>query len=183
MRVISGSAKGRGLFAPKGLNIRPTAGRVKEALFSMLTPYVEGAVFLDLFAGTGAIGIEALSRGAKEAVFVDNSRRSLEFVKRNLEHCGFIGKARIIYSDVCAFLKQRGESYDIIFLDPPYGDGRLDGALELIKISGVLSKDALCAAECSINNTPAAEGFDIFKNKRYNSVNIILYKLREGDFL
>jgi 16S rRNA (guanine(966)-N(2))-methyltransferase RsmD len=138
---------------------------------------------LDLFAGTGAIGIEALSRGAKEAVFVDNSRRSLEFVKRNLEHCELYGKARVVCADVCGFLKQCEDTFDIIFLDPPYGGGRLDETLNLIRVGGALNKNGLCAAECSVNNTPAAEGFDIFKNKRYNSVNIILYKLREGDFL
>jgi len=171
------------LFSPKGLDVRPTRGRVKEALFSMLSPFMDGAVFLDLYAGTGAIGIEALSRGAAYVVFVDNSRRSLEYINRNIEHCKLSANARIIRADACAFLKQNNMPFDIIFLDPPYDNDWPHNTLNLIQKHGALKPGGLCAIECSANGILSPEGFDIFKNKRYNNTNIIIYRIIKGDSL
>jgi len=176
MKVISGTAGGLKLFSPKGTAIRPTAGMIKEALFSMLSGYLDGASFLDLYAGTGAVGIEALSRGASRAIFVDISANSLACVKRNLEHSGFYSKANVVRSDALFFLKKREESFDIIFMDPPYSKDCINSALKLILKHGILNPGGLCAAEYSVSVKLNAEGFDILKNKRYNNTNLVIYK-------
>lgn len=177
MRVISGLAKGFNLFSPNGSDVRPTADRTKEALFSMLSPYLYEADFLDLFSGTGAIGIEALSRGAKRAVFVDNSRHSTEYIKRNLEHTKLSHKAEIVQEDVYGFLKKRREAFDLIFLDPPYNKDLINPALRLIYEYNALNPGGLCAAEYSAHDKPDAPYFDIYKNKRYSNINIVIYTL------
>ena len=121
MRVISGTSRGRRLAGPRGLGVRPTADHVKEALFNILAGRMAGARFLDLFAGTGNIGIEALSRGAQQVTFVESSPAVGRLLRANLQRCGFerLGDVRLM--PVSRFLKQRHEpAYDIIFLDPPY---------------------------------------------------------------
>jgi 16S rRNA (guanine(966)-N(2))-methyltransferase RsmD len=123
MRVIAGSAKGHKLIAPPGLKVRPTSDRVKEALFSILGEKVNGSVVLDLFAGSGALGIEALSRGATRSVFVDSNRELVQVIKKNLEKTNFQAKAEILESSVAKALDKlvaRGDHFDLIFLDPPY---------------------------------------------------------------
>jgi 16S rRNA (guanine966-N2)-methyltransferase len=134
MRVITGSARGASLKAPEGLDTRPTGEKVKEAVFSMLQFELEGRRVLDLFAGSGQLGIEALSRGAASAVFVDSGRAALDAVKQNVEHVRFTDRARIINSDCVTYLASlaaRGESFDIVFIDPPYGKGLAEKALGL----------------------------------------------------
>lgn len=127
MRVIAGSARGRTLSVPAGDRVRPTADRVKEALFSSLTSrfgIIEGLAVLDLFAGSGNLGIEALSRGADSAVFVDNNHESLQFIKKNLQQTGFADRAEVIRADAVTAVKQlaaKHRQFDIIFADPPYG--------------------------------------------------------------
>lgn len=123
MRVIAGSVKGHGLVAPKGEATRPTADRVKEALFSMLQPVLPGASVIDLFAGSGALGIEALSRGARQATFVERDRRALDSLRRNLGTTGLGDRAVVLERDVGAVLSAapEGAPFDIAFLDPPYG--------------------------------------------------------------
>ena len=148
MRVITGSARGRTLESPAHWNVRPTSSKVKESIFSIVQFEVEGAQVLDLFAGTGQMGIEALSRGARECVFVENSRDSLGVLRKNLEATGPWKNASLSAADALAFLRGlRGESFDIAFLDPPYGAGLLAQCLELLagKISpgGVV----LCEAD------------------------------------
>jgi len=126
MRVIAGLQKGRRLVGPKGAGLRPTADRVKEALFAILGPRVEGARFLDLYAGTGAIGIEALSRGARWVTFVESDPTALRVLRANLERCGLGGSADIQACRAGVFFR-RGEArsgpYDIVFADPPYHTG------------------------------------------------------------
>ena len=119
MRVIAGEARGRRLETREGMDVRPTPERVKEALFNILQFQIEGRRVLDLFAGSGQIGLEALSRGAAEAVFVDASRESLEVVKRNIRSLGMDGKSKTFQMDFSAFLLRRQEPFDIVFLDPP----------------------------------------------------------------
>ena len=118
MRVITGSARGRRLKELEGLETRPTTGKVKEALFSVIQFDIEGRRVLDLFAGTGQLGIEALSRGAECAVFVERRRDALQVIRENLEACGMTDKARVVNGDAMSYLKS-GEKFDLIFLDPP----------------------------------------------------------------
>lgn len=131
MRIIAGSRRGRKLIAPDGDRVRPTEDRVKEALFSILQDRVEGAAFLDLFAGSGQVGLEALSRGAARAVFVDDAPDSLRLVRDNLRLTGFEGSASVVRADACDFLRSTGERFHIVFLDPPYRLGLLQRALPL----------------------------------------------------
>lgn len=122
MRVIAGSHKGRRLQGPRQDNLRPTADRVKEALFSILTPRLSEARFLDLYAGTGAIGIEALSRGARQATFVEPDAASLKVLRANLAHCQLTSQSHVRDCTAATFLKRAAAepAYDIVFADPPY---------------------------------------------------------------
>ena len=128
MRVITGSARGRRLKEIQGLETRPTTDRVKEALFSVIQFDIEGRRVLDLFAGTGQLGIEALSRGADSAVFVEQRKDALQAVRENLETCGLSDRARVVSGDAMSYLKS-GEKFDLIFLDSPYASGLLEQAL------------------------------------------------------
>jgi 16S rRNA (guanine(966)-N(2))-methyltransferase RsmD len=124
LRIQSGTARGRLLKAtPKGLEVRPILARIRKSLFDILRPRMEGALFLDIFAGTGTVGLEALSNGARRAVFVDVDRNSLRMVETNVAHLGFAGRAEMVRADASRDLKALGgRTYDIIFLGPPYKD-------------------------------------------------------------
>lgn len=133
MRIITGTAKGTRLFTPAGDDVRPTTEMAKEGVFSAIQFDLEGAVFLDLFAGSGQMGLEALSRGAAEATFVDSSEASIALVRKNAEKCRMTPRCRIVRSEYGEFIKsvsRRGKKYDFIFADPPYGK---DLAPELFK--------------------------------------------------
>ena len=136
MRVITGTCRGRRLLEPAGMEVRPTTDQVKEALFNIIQFDIEGRKVLDLFAGTGQLGIEALSRGAAECVFVDSSRDSVRLVQENLRRCALT--ARVLQCDALGILKS-GEKFDLIFLDPPYGTGLDAKAMEEIKEFDILS--------------------------------------------
>ena len=144
MRVITGSARGRRLKTPKGDDVRPTTDNVKEALFNIIREDVEGRRVLDLFAGTGQLGIEALSRGAREAVFVDASPASLRIVKENLALCGF--SAPVIRSDAVRFLRTCGK-FDLAFLDPPYDSDLYETVLEAMNLFDILTEGGIIVAE------------------------------------
>ncbi|MBP1728877.1 MAG: methyltransferase [Deltaproteobacteria bacterium] len=152
MRVIAGSARGRTLLSPAGNRIRPTADRVKEALFSSLGSRfgaLNGLAVLDLFAGSGALGIEALSRGAASALFVDNHPDSLQLVRKNLELTGLAKSAEILRLDVLRALTvlQAGDKrFDIIFADPPYADQELAGQI-LLAAGSVTTADGIIVLE------------------------------------
>ncbi len=131
MRIISGTMRGKKLLTLEGEAVRPTTDRVKEALFDILQFRIEGRRFLDLFAGSGQIGLEALSRGAREAVLVDSSRASQRVIEQNVRALGFSDKARVVPMDFEAFLHSGPGAFDVIFLDPPYRTGLLQRALPL----------------------------------------------------
>jgi 16S rRNA (guanine(966)-N(2))-methyltransferase RsmD len=123
MRIISGINKGKKLYAPEGAQVRPTGDKIKEAVFNIIGPIDEEAVVLELFAGSGSIGIEFLARGAKHCTFIDVSRKSLNYVKKNLDLCNFNNKAKIIlseYEKAIINLSKNNEKFDYIFADPPY---------------------------------------------------------------
>lgn len=144
MRVITGSARGRKLREPKNMDIRPTTDMVKEAIFNILQFELEGARVLDLFAGTGQLGIEAISRGAGEVVFTDASAEAVKLVRRNLEVCGFEG--RVLQGEAISLLPRLGK-FDIVFLDPPYDTDLLEKALETVEIVDLLNEGGIIVCE------------------------------------
>ena len=170
MRVISGSARRLLLKAPDGMDTRPTADRVKESLFNMLNPDLYGCAFLDLFSGSGAIGIEALSRGAQRAVLVDASMECAGIIKQNLEVTRLGENAEIINEDVYAAIERlgrRGDKFDIIFMDPPYAAGYYVPVMEAIKKADILAAEGYIVAESAKGvDFTAAEGFKIFKERK-----------------
>ena len=154
MRVISGKWKGKRLFSVKGLNLRPTSDRVKEAVFNILQDHVEGRQVLDLFAGTGALGIEALSRGAKRVVFVEESTRSLTALRKNIDGCKAKDQVQVLAREVLVAIKileAQGESFHLIFLDPPYGKGLADQTLKALAGNPIVSPNTLIIAEHASN--------------------------------
>ncbi len=152
MRVISGKLKGKKLFSIRGLSLRPTSDRVRESIFDILQGQIAGGKVLDLFAGTGALGIEALSRGADSAVFVEKSSHSLGALQRNLAECRLQEFSSVLSKEVTdgiRFLEGRGEIFDLIFLDPPYGKGLTRKALESLAQSLIVTRKTLMVAEHS----------------------------------
>ena len=146
MRVITGTARGRRLKELQGMETRPTTDKVKESLFSIIQFDIEGRRVLDLFAGTGQLGIEALSRGAAEAVFVDRRPDAVRLVQENLALCGFTDRARVKSGDALAYLKS-GEKFDLIFLDPPYAADLLEQALTAIASFDICREHGIIVAE------------------------------------
>lgn len=180
MRVITGSARGRRLFTLEGNDVRPTTDRVKEALFSIVQFEIEGRRVLDLFAGSGQLGIEALSRGAAEAVFVDASKRSVEVVKKNLEVTSLSKSAVVLCTDSLAFLKTRREKFDIAFLDPPYSIGLLQKALELVP--AVMNEGGVIVCEAPPDEPMPEEvgRFRLVKKYKYGKVSLFSYRVPVG---
>jgi len=150
MRITGGEAKGRNLAALKGLDIRPSSDRVREAIFNLVGQGVRGKV-LDLFAGTGALGIEALSRGANEAVFVDVSDQALRIIKKNLMLCGYEERGKVYKRDLSRGLPLRSpwveKKFDLVFLDPPYGKGLIPPVLKALVERCILASPAVLVAE------------------------------------
>jgi 16S rRNA (guanine966-N2)-methyltransferase len=152
LKVIGGRCKGRPLASPRGMSVRPTAGRVREAIFNILFSRVNDAVVLDLFAGTGAMGIEALSRGASRAVFVDSRPESLAVIRQNVQSCGLESVAVIIRQDATRSLSGLNALqlvFDIVFMDPPYDRDSVGMALSALAESGLLKTGSLVVLEHS----------------------------------
>ncbi len=150
MRVIGGQSKGKRLMSPRGLKIRPTAGKVKEALFSILADRINGARVLDLFAGLGSVGIEALSRGAARVDFVEQDPESLRFLKENLDRCGLSPKGIVHPKNIYSFLKRlkkQPELFDIIFVDPPYHTEILRKLLPLLSRGDIITPAGVMVIE------------------------------------
>jgi 16S rRNA (guanine(966)-N(2))-methyltransferase RsmD len=144
MRILGGSAKGREIVTLKNNDIRPTGAKVRAAIFNMIAPYIQDSIFLDGFAGSGAMGIEALSRGAQKSIFLDTSTASINIIKKNIKNIGFESKSLIIRENFFNFIRQNNYKFDIIFADPPYAmDGVRDIVLkvedaDILKIDGIL---------------------------------------------
>ena len=150
MRIISGTSRGRRLVTPKSQAIRPTSDRVKESIFNILGDEVEGKVVLDLFAGTGNLGIEALSRGARKALFVEKGRQALRLIQKNLSQFGMKGRSEILPKDVSraiGILKQRGESFDLILMDPPYEKGLIQKTLLKLYLHRIYHEESILVIE------------------------------------
>ena len=180
MRVTGGIGRGRRLKVPSGSRVRPTSDKVKQALFNILGDRVEGSYFLDLYAGAGGIGIEALSRGAARVLFVDASRDSLDVVKQNIEQMGFGDNAEVMLSTAESFLRKRTGHYDIVFLDPPYAE-ELQPLLELIAGAGILKDESVVIAE-HFKKQPSPEqagGLTLYRLAKYGDTVLAFYK-QEG---
>jgi len=147
VRVIAGQYRGRMLVAPQGRGIRLTSDRVKEALFNILAPRVNGASFLDLFAGTGSVGIEALSRGARSCTFVEKNPAHIRFLRRNISSLSPTPRCRVYRADVFRFLRSCRDTFDIVFADPPYGKGLAQLTLNSIAESGVVARGGVVVIE------------------------------------
>lgn len=147
MRVITGIARGRRLKEPQGLETRPTTDRVKEGIFSSIQFEIEGRRVLDLFGGTGQMGIEALSRGAAHCTFVDLRKEAVGIIRENLKLTGLEGQATVVQGDALAFLTRCREKYDVIFLDPPYASDLLKKAMETIPAIDIVTENGIIVCE------------------------------------
>ena len=177
MRVITGSARGTVLKTPEGMQTRPTADRVKEALFSIINFDIPGAKVLDLFGGTGQLGIEALSRGAVSAVFVDESDSACKLIKENLRRTKLESKGRVVRSDYMAYLNTCKEMFDIILLDPPYAEVFLENSLKIISEIDILQSGGIIVAERPLGKeiTWNLPGFSRSKDYKYGKSMLTLF--------
>ena len=178
MRVISGKAKGIVLKTPDGMQTRPTADRVKEALFSILQFEIPGTKVLDLFGGTGQLGIEAISRGAKSAVFVDVADAPCRLIKENIRRAKMEQEARVVRADYLQFLSQCHEKFDIIFLDPPYAEVFLENAIKKISEIDILQSGGIIVSERPVEKALNLEidGFSRSKDYKYGKTLITLFR-------
>ena len=178
MRVITGKARGVQLKTPGGMQTRPTADRVKEALFSIINFDIPGANVLDLFGGTGQLGIEALSRGAKSATFVDAGDAACKLIKENLKRTKLEADGKVIRSDYMAYLNRCREQYDIIFLDPPYAEVFLENSLKRIAEIDILQSGGIIVAERPLGKDLPWDfpGFSRSKDYKYGSVLLTIYR-------
>ena len=178
MRVITGKARGVQLKTPEGMLTRPTADRVKEALFSIINFDLPGASVLDLFGGTGQLGIEALSRGANSAVFVDQREDACKIIRENLRRTKLESQGRVVRSDYLDYLRRSREKFDIILLDPPYAEVFLENALKCITEIDILKSDGIIVAERPVEKELPFEfeGFTRSKDYKYGKTLLTIYR-------
>ena len=184
MRVISGKAKGVVLKTPDGMLTRPTSDRVKEAMFSIIQFDLPGAKVLDLFGGTGQLGIEALSRGAKRAVFVDHQQKACELIKENLRRTKFTQLASVVRGDYLEYLRRTKEKFNIILLDPPYAEIFLENALNCIAEIDILRDNGIIVTERPVEKALDVQmpGFTRSRDYKYGKTLITLYRRQsEGE--
>ncbi|HBA46986.1 MAG TPA: 16S rRNA (guanine(966)-N(2))-methyltransferase RsmD [Lachnospiraceae bacterium] len=186
MRVIAGTARSLPLKAPQGLEVRPTTDKIKETLFNMLHWDLPGSIFIDLFSGSGAIGIEALSRGAAKAYFADNSPRAISCIQQNLAFTKTEDRAVVYKQDACSALDSirlacRSEKVDFIYMDPPYGCGHERDVLAVLGIMPYVTEDTVVIVEASLRTDFSyveEMGFIITREKRYKTNKHIFIKKR-----
>ena len=178
MRVITGKARGVQLRTPAGMQTRPTSDRVKEALFSIINFDIPGARVLDLFGGTGQLGIEALSRGAKSAVFVDAREDACKLIWENLKRTKLEQDGRVVRSDYLDYLKRCKEQFDIILLDPPYAEVFLENALKKITEIDILQSDGIIVTERPLGKELELEfeGYQRSKDYKYGNTLLTIYR-------
>jgi 16S rRNA (guanine966-N2)-methyltransferase len=171
MRIISGTSKGRKFATPKNFSLRPTSGRVKESIFNILRGRIEGRMVLDLFAGTGSLGIEALSRGAKKVTFVEKGRDALKLIRRNLAQFGLEERSGVLPIDASraiGILKHRGKTFDLIFMDPPYEKGLIEKTLTELNFHPIYHRDSILVIEHHWREllSPAIHGWSLIRQRR-----------------
>ena len=181
MRVITGTARGRKLITPEGLDTRPTTDKVKEAICSALQFEFSSSAVLDLFAGSGQMGIEALSRGAKSAVLTDRDPRAVRCISENVRACGFEASAAVYKTDAAAFLQRTASRFDIAFLDPPYGKGILPEILPLLIPKMSKNGIIVCEHEPELKLPEQIIGFHLQKQKKYGKITVSIYRIPEAE--
>lgn len=185
MRVISGSARGLKLNTPGDDRVRPTTDRVKESMFNIVQDWVYDSQVLDLFAGSGALGIEALSRGASQAVFCDNSLDSIKIIKSNIEKARVADRSQIVNGDFKRCLRDmeaKNQSFDMIFVDPPYYEGLFEEVLDTIRSCKILKKDGIVIVEHDAKRPIGqVEGLEVYKEKKYGITMLTFYCLEDDD--
>lgn len=186
MRVIAGEAKGRTLKAVPGMNTRPTTDKVKEAIFSMIGPYFDGGIALDLFAGTGGLGIEAWSRGIEHTVFVDRERISIDTIRQNVETAKMGSAAEIYKNDAERALKalaKREQKFRLVFLDPPYKMITMDSLMTQLAHNQMLEPDAIIVVEhdAAHRYPEKLEYFDQLKHAKYGDIAVSIYQYYSDD--
>ena len=184
MRIIAGSARGRSFDAPAGRDTRPTLDRVKEAIFGSIQFQVPGATVLDLFSGSGNMGLEALSRGAARALCVDASPACAALIRKNAEKLGLTEGLEVLNADFRAalsFLKDRGGQVDLVFLDPPYASGFAGEAVKILFLEGILAGDGVVIAEHAFDRPPElGEGpWRVLRVKKYGACGVTTLTWRE----
>ena len=177
MRVITGTARGRKLKELSGLETRPTTDKVKESLFNIIQFDIEGRRVLDLFGGTGQLGIECLSRGAASCTFVDIRKEAAALIRENVALCGFQDRSRVVQGDYLAFLTGCREKFDLVFLDPPYNKGILEKALETIAKIDIMTENGIIVCESAAESVlPELEGpYEKGREYRYGKIKLTLY--------
>ena len=178
MRVITGTARGRRLKELPGLATRPTTDKVKESLFNIVQFDIEGRKVLDLFGGTGQLGIEALSRGAEHVTFVDLSKAAAGVIRENVKACGFSERAQVLQGDALAFLSGCREKFGLVFLDPPYESGLLEKTLETIAAIDIMTENGIIVCESAVERElPALDApYEKGREYRYGKIKITLYR-------
>ena len=184
LRIIAGKYKGRRLHTPRGESIRPTADRIREAIFNILGNQCRGCLVVDLFAGTGALGLEAMSRGADQVVFVDNRRAALDVIRRNIEVCGCGDSAMVFSADIkrnLSCLKRLTRSAEMVFMDPPYRKGLISPALHGLHSGGFIAPEAKLIIEHSADDPlpDPGQNFRLDDQRRYGKtlVSFLTYVL------
>ncbi|GGG81176.1 16S rRNA (guanine(966)-N(2))-methyltransferase RsmD [Paenibacillus radicis (ex Gao et al. 2016)] len=186
MRVIAGAAKGRTLKAVPGMNTRPTTDKVKEAIFSMIGPYFDGGVALDLFAGTGALGIEAWSRGVERTIFIDREKISIDIIRHNTEIAGMGSAAEIYRNDAeraIKLLEKRGIVFKLVFLDPPYRMIQMDELMTDLAQRSMLEEEAIIVVEHDAAHLypEHIKQFEQLKQSKYGDTAVTIYRYIPSD--
>lgn len=181
MRIIAGQLRGRRLRAPDGNSTRPTSDRVREALFNIISARVPGSRFLDLCAGSGAVGLEAISRGADSAVFIDQSRRALEQIEENVEQLGVGERARIVGKDALSAMRAldaQGDRFDIVYVDPPYAAGLYRPLLRLLGHSNLVAPEGLVVVELRSRDSLPDETGSLrhYRDVRYGDTTLAFFE-------
>ena len=177
MRVISGKARGTSLYSLEGNHTRPTTDRVKESMFSIINFHIPNGVVLDLFAGSGALGIEALSRGARKCYFIENSHSAADIVKKNIEKTSLKENSVLKVVDYKSFLNSANEKFDVILLDPPYNKKMCDEAMQIIYERNLLNDDGIILCETEYGEEINT---DFIKKKDYKYGKTMLWFFYKG---
>ena len=177
MRIISGSRRGHKLIEFEGDSVRPTTDRVKESIFNLIQEYVPESVCLDMFAGSGALSFEAISRGAKRAVLLDKDKRSVDIIRKNAASLDFEEQCEIRNEDCFIYAQKAGESFDIIFLDPPYNKNLIEPVLDTIVDKGLLQDGGVVVLESDDTDfSGEKEGLSVLKQRKYGRTYITVYQ-------
>ena len=179
MRIISGKHRGRKLLDFEGMNIRPTTDRVKESMFNLIRDYIADSAVLDAFCGSGALALEAMSRGAAYAVCTDKDKVSVDIITKNIQTLGYGDSCKVLNTDVMSYLDKCTERFDIIFLDPPYNKGFIESVLEDIDRNCRLTENGIVVLESDSTDMHDALGsLEIIKQKKYGRSYVTVYQRR-----